>query len=1196
MASYYSQVEEAIKNNEKELVHLRNELDGLRSVENDTSRENYQREEASIKYHMTQEKNLLEANRRLLANYDEALANMNKISQLRELRNQESDPEKLGNLDGQIFLAEQSLTANLQNLTDELKEELNTSSTKAIEETTIESGSKEPLDVPSEIALTSEEENTNKLIEEVEGEVTDETGSKEILDVSSENGLVSEEDTNVLIDESSEETKTEQDNHQISLQETLESAESEYNDAEQAYRSSITELQRIFAEEKTKREEGPFATEEELDSITNEYMRQKIAANEKFEEARARMKRAQSRIDSINEKKESYALVKEKAASYDVSVADYEKIKKIAERDDVLSAIYEQKGLGPVSRESDEGKETASTVSEEIVGKVIEQLKQSGIIVNQNSGEQDNVIDQNDVDNIINSINIIYGTDIPVKSGDSRSLTITPGEKEQVENHPKVKVKKVVRPSEDIPQQTPGNAPEGVPVKTDDNKLVVIPGKQTDNQNGTSIIPIDNPNQDTPGKDSITPENNEIKPGTINEIPMGINPDGTYRLTRNDIIQDDILNNRERQNPVSTEKSDESNQSTNPLGLPPHENPIGLPPHQNPIGLPPHQTPLALPPHKEPKKDKQKKAEPKPVKRGLITIIDELTRELELTKKDGKRYKASNIKVAENFKNELRSGNYLYNIVHLVPAIIKLPFQLLQKAAGKILFRESSKKNIKVLKERISQLSEEDLMTIYKEYRGNRVLGEQFPTILNTLLDERIQSFALEKVTEINKDLEERYSKAFYAIKQLEAIDAQLNNPNISQQDKAKLRNYRSQVLNGQAENIAAIRSEYTEANGWLSGGAHGFSEDMKAAATKLSCVGKRFAKDYDLDNELIHRQAQLEQVENQAIAEGDNEKALRTFIAAETLLSSNTEINNSVFGKRSTGKKYYSPLAEKLDYRNDPFVRDLFTTIAVTSAVVSAANAINTHIGQDDLQQIIDQNNQTMSQVNQIGRDIAGKRDVMIEGMKAQGTQGNLTAAGEIERSALDSTSWSLGSSAYRTADNMGHSFYNDFYEATQTAFQDVATKYASGAITQQQAMDLIADISARTQGTLGNVTQECLNIIKPYAQANPQFDLAGFQGAMEYLVQNPTAITEMNQAMIDVTAAGDVLAGLQLQQLGQLPSDLRTTLFAAASSAALAANVSNTMTEGSRKGKYGNNVTSMVDEYVASQETQETEKGASK
>ena len=55
---------------------------------------------------------------------------------------------------------------------------------------------------------------------------------------------------------------------------------------------------------------------------------------------------------------------------------------------------------------------------------------------------------------------------------------------------------------------------------------------------------------------------------------------------------------------------------------------------------------------------------------------------------------------------------------------------------------------------------------------------------------------------------------------------------------------------------ISSLRSQYTEANQILSGGAHGFSEDMKAAKTKLSIVGKRFAKDHDFNNELAAKQA----------------------------------------------------------------------------------------------------------------------------------------------------------------------------------------------------------------------------------------------------------------------------------------------------------------------------------------------------
>ena len=54
---------------------------------------------------------------------------------------------------------------------------------------------------------------------------------------------------------------------------------------------------------------------------------------------------------------------------------------------------------------------------------------------------------------------------------------------------------------------------------------------------------------------------------------------------------------------------------------------------------------------------------------------------------------------------------------------------------------------------------------------------------------------------------------------------------------------------------------------------------------------------------------------------------ALRVFIENELLLSKNTKIQGSLLGRRSTGEKYYSPLVSQLDYRDDPFIRDLFTT-----------------------------------------------------------------------------------------------------------------------------------------------------------------------------------------------------------------------------------------------------------------------------
>lgn len=581
-------------------------------------------------------------------------------------------------------------------------------------------------------------------------------------------------------------------------------------------------------------------------------------------------------------------------------------------------------------------------------------------------------------------------------------------------------------------------------------------------------------------------------------------------------------------------------------------------------------------------------------KKGLMTILEEVTKGLSVSRKDGKRYRASNIRVRDTFKNELRTGNYLYNIVHIVPTLIKIPVQLFTKLSSKIMYRQKARERIETIKERLDILPEEDLMTIYKEYRAGKVNQERFPTALNTLLNERIERFAMDKVREINTNLEAQYSDIFATVNQLEAVDNILKEENISDADKIKLQNYRQQLLTGKAGEVASIRNNYIEANNWLSGGLHGFSEDMKASATKLSCVGKRFAKDHDLDLSLLKKEAVLERAEMNAIASGDDETALKAFVQAESLLSANTEIKNSIFGKRSTGKKYYSPLAEKLDYRDDPFIRDLFTTVAVTSAAISATNALRVH--NDEAKKVLAQqqheasavnnlNNQKMAEINQTGIDITDNRVDMMEGMKAQSEINVLSSANEVERATLDKSNWGLGTNEYHSYDASGHDFYNVFYEETASSIQEVASKYASSSISEQQAMQMLSDISKETNATFQNVTTECLNILKPYAESHPQFDLSGVENAMSYLVQHPDAITKMNEAMLETTALGENLIGLtatQVTALTSLPSDLQETLFGAASAGALAYRVSSTMEANKNRGKYGNEVTEMVNEYV--------------
>ena len=1108
---------------------------------------------------------------------------------------------------------------------------------------------------------------------------------------------------NAQISETNTQQMEESDPRNIEYQRIYDEANAEYEAAQARVQESIREMQRIFAEERRIRtEDGPFRTVQELDNFTAEYMRQKIEEDERLTNARTAMKIAENKMRTAERRIRDYATAKEEAARLGIPVEEYERIRKASAKREVLQEVYDREGLGEVTRRTKEGKEQAELTTDEIINMVVEQMRTADSVnISQGAAtiSQNGIINQNGNVNIviIDTLNITDGQDTPVRIEGARTTQMTVGEKDNVKVKTLAEPRLVPRRGNEPETTNPGPAPSDMidaSVNVDQtNANITQTGTINQNgginianvgnitMNGNSSISQSNPNTNNDDSNNAgrNDDNGQGENHNPDEIKYGFNDDGTYRLKKEDIIQDDLStpeNDSPTQlNPNQGKKSGQTpgvepdpnqgkkpgqapgvepdpnqgkkpgqtpgvepdpNQGKKPgqtpgvepdpnQGKKPGQTPgvepdpnQGKKPGQTPgvepdpnQGKKPGQTPGVEPdpnqgkkpgqtPGVEPDPNQGKKPNPtipgarKPSanKRGLLTIMDEITDGLDLGKKDGKRYRASNIKVAKNFAEELQSGNYLYNIVHLVPAIVKLPINLLRKVSGKIMLGSEAKENIAKLQERINGLNEDDLMTIYEEYRGNRVIQERFPTILNTLLEDRIQRFALGKVTEINSELELRYQSAFSAIRQLEAIDAQLANPQLDAKTRTSLQSARALVFDGQANNIAAIRTGYVEANGWLSGGSHGFSEDMKVATTKLSCIGKRFAKDHDLDGDLLHRQAQLEQLEMKALAAGDNETALRAFVESERLLSDNTEINNSLFGKRSTGKKYYSPLVEQLDYRDDPFLRDLFTTIAVTSAAVSATRAFQQAQNgglTPEQAAAIQRNEAMMKQVNDYGKQIADSRGTMMEGMKAQNVQDTLTASNEIERATLDSTDWGLGTSAYRAADNAGHTFYNDLYDSTEGAINAITSRYAQGAITQSEAMEMMAELSANTQATLQNVTKECLDILQPYAATHPQFDLTGVESAMQYMVQNPTAIAEMNQAMVDAAAIGDTLSKMQLEHIAALqtmPSNVQSYFLTCASSAALAANVANTA-QGARKHNYGNSVTDMVEEYSETQQT---------
>lgn len=596
--------------------------------------------------------------------------------------------------------------------------------------------------------------------------------------------------------------------------------------------------------------------------------------------------------------------------------------------------------------------------------------------------------------------------------------------------------------------------------------------------------------------------------------------------------------------------------------------------------------------------------------RGFYTIINELTEGLNIEAKTGKKYKASNIKVSKEFKEELKSGNYLYNIVHLVPAIIKVPIKLIRKAINRIRYSIEEKKTVATLKERISNLDEDDLKVIWEEYRGTKVIEERYPNILNILLNERIQQYAMEKVTSLNNSMEEKYKELFETKKIVDNCNEVLSEIN-ADGDKELIKEViekRENALAGKAEMIKKLREEYKEANQWLSGGAHGFEEDMKAATTKLSIVGKRFVKERNLDPEITKKQAEIEQREMIAIRNNDDESALNAFIENEVLLSSNTEFEQSIFGTRSSGAKYYEPIIVKSDYRDDPFIRDLFTTLATTGAVISTISAINVHGSQadellknhqDEVAQANANNDAIIDNVHEQGAKLTDNGDDFVEGMKAQ-AEGNLVNhTNTMERQTLDQTSWQVGSSSYRTVDSAAHEAYNGMADSVQSKIDDIASQYSSGTITREATLDMLKDVANETQQNLVDLYETYLPTLREYASSHPQFDLHGVEEAMEFVSSHPGAIAKMNEGMVESVQIGENLSALSaehIEAINSLPSDLRTTLFAdGAATVALAYTVAKDMDKNATSGKYGNSVTDMVSEYTANKENNNVETNTS-
>ena len=588
-------------------------------------------------------------------------------------------------------------------------------------------------------------------------------------------------------------------------------------------------------------------------------------------------------------------------------------------------------------------------------------------------------------------------------------------------------------------------------------------------------------------------------------------------------------------------------------------------------------------------------------------IINKITTDIKIGAKDGKRYVRSNIKCTQYFKNELSSGNYVYNIVHTVPTIIGLGATLLTKISSNILLGPTGKKRMAEVRKRLDELDDQELDELLNNYIGSYA-KQVFAPQINDLIIEKMRVHVLNKVSKINEEIKLNYAQLFSTLEEMDEIEDKYNKRKTSKEMKEAYVQNHDNAMKRAAGYIRNITDKQAEGNRLLSGGLHGFEEDLKAVDTKLIYVGNRWAKEHKFNNKLREKLANVADMLKEGLVENDEEKIVNSFMERERLYYENTKVSHSIFGKRSTGETYYTPYVERLDYRQDPFVRDLITTVAATTAVVSAINTIRIHQMEEQIIQaeqaeanrINAANDALVNNVSTEATRIVGGRQAIQKGLEAQMHQDVLNTSNGLERYALDHLNWTTGTEQYRALDDANHAMYNSFYDTVNSQINYITNSCGAGTMTHAEALQEMSNLAASSQSTFVNVAQTCLNELKVYAPAHSQFDLHGPMEALQYIVDNPNAIIDMNTTAINATNIADGLIGLSpeyVTALSSLPSDWTTTLLNVAGSAALVNNVIRGMSakeKGNSKAKWkeSEDIRKMMDEYIETQKEKDKTK----
>lgn len=527
---------------------------------------------------------------------------------------------------------------------------------------------------------------------------------------------------------------------------------------------------------------------------------------------------------------------------------------------------------------------------------------------------------------------------------------------------------------------------------------------------------------------------------------------------------------------------------------------------------------------------------------------------------------SSKISIKQKFAKEFVTDAAIYGVFAYASCAIKAIPYVIDRAVSKLklwLNPASKIKLEKVAKNYDEVLTEEEKEILLHKFKNNVANSDRsiegILSVIREKNDKRIRETQIkkrsEKVVKIYNKLLTNYNEA----QETQLMIDSLKNGDITVEEiceKLKIKKTDELTKEGLIEKLGEKRerilstackdiSKFYKLNDKLRElydggvGVHSNTESIRAIESRVNQHKTvRFGKDRSTAEgvELREKVDKLGQVLDQAVAQNDNEAALKAFVgiqqenkkAEEVGMTFIRVLKGNLFpagipiipvGKGHIGVGNFDPVAHEMDYRTDPFVRQVLT---FAGTMVTLTAAVNNFMENYGLKRVADEQKALEDKLHTQGEQLSGYDQEVIEGMKAQDS---LMITGDKNFHELNDTYWTDPGN-YLVNDPAHHQELAELYSTTQSSYQEIADLLAAGKITPLEAAERHAEITS----TLEDITHELFDSAKPgmeeYMRNHPQFDYTALQGALEEFEKHPNALTAENNALMEAIKIGEELA----------------------------------------------------------------------